>query len=163
MTNGGSVNNGHSQLDSSQDSLTEIENSFNEVGAGGGGGNSVDGTSSHVHSVNHDFKHAAATHGQHASSQSNSRDLAMQAKREAIGQATLEVVRFDRRVPMRDRWRQAGDNPAWRGFVPQWTSELGAHRVWRNKMGQRSRMLHDFNDIVAGGSEKPANLEAVET
>jgi hypothetical protein len=132
--------------ESSQDSLSELENSFNSVEGGGGGG----GGNLHVHPVNHDFKKQGGSH--HAMS-------AQDAKREAVAQATLEVIRFDRRVPMRDRWRQAGDNPAWRGFVPQWTSELGAHRVWRNKLGQRSRMLNEFNTIVAGGSEKPPQLE----
>mmetsp|Transcript_22734 Transcript_22734/g.26706 ORF Transcript_22734/g.26706 Transcript_22734/m.26706 type:complete len:505 (-) Transcript_22734:142-1656(-) len=82
------------------------------------------------------------------------------ATQAVIAESTEEVVRFDRRVPMRDRYREAGDNPAWRGFVPQWTSELGAHRVWRNKLGQRSQLLHEFNTAVAGGSEKPPELEA---
>lgn len=71
-----------------------------------------------------------------------------------------QVVRFDRRVPMRQRWRAAGDNPAWRGFVPQWTAEGGAHRVWKRKTAERARLLHSFNEAVGASAEKPPELEA---
>jgi hypothetical protein len=71
-----------------------------------------------------------------------------------------QVVRFDRRVPMRQRWRAAGDNPAWRGFVPQWTAEGGAHRIWMRKTAERARLLHSFNEAVGNSAEKPPELEA---
>lgn len=107
------------------------------------------------------FKSGNKSSNKSQSDSSNMNIAQVQAATQAvIAQTAEEVVRFDRRVPMRDRHREAGDNPAWRGFVPQWTSELGAHRVWRNKLSQRSQMLHEFNTIVAGGSEKPPELEA---
>jgi hypothetical protein len=76
-----------------------------------------------------------------------------------IAAATEEVIRFDRRAPMRDRWRPAGDNAEWRGFVPQWTAEGGAHRIWKKKLGERAQLLHSFNKIVADKKEKPPELE----
>ena len=62
--------------------------------------------------------------------------------------------------PALRRWRAAGDNPAWRAFAPQWTSEAGAHRVWKQKLGQRSGLLKAFNAAVAAGSEKPPELDS---
>jgi hypothetical protein len=71
-----------------------------------------------------------------------------------------KVVRFDRRVPMRPRYRAAGDNPAWRSFVPQWTGEGGAHRVWKRKTAERAQLLHSFNQTVGAAAEKPPELDA---
>jgi hypothetical protein len=61
---------------------------------------------------------------------------------------------------MRQRWRAAGDNPAWRGFVPQWTAEGGAHRIWMRKTAERARLLHSFNEAVGNSAEKTPELEA---
>jgi len=80
---------------------------------------------------------------------------------ESVTNAVEEVVRFDRRVPMRARARGAGDNPAWRAYVPQWTSEGGAHRVWKLKLTQRTNALQQFNALVREGAEKGPDLEDV--